>query len=132
MEPALADNLMRLIAEGAGEEDEAADAELRAQAVSSYLTLLEKPNLPDILLQACTFDLDLRCHSNQYPASLGQHLLVDARRDDEIPFLKRFLRVPNVWICTTRQKGVTPYCCFAWFETKPHSSNKIQGLSEQF
>ena len=42
---------MRLIAEGAGEEDEVADAELRAQAVSSYLTLLEKPNLPDILLQ---------------------------------------------------------------------------------
>ena len=53
VEPALADNLMRLIAEGAGEEDEAADAELRAQAVSSYLALLEKPKLPDILLQVC-------------------------------------------------------------------------------
>ena len=51
MEPALADNLMRLIAEGAGEDDEAADTELRAQAVSSYLALLEKPNLPDILLK---------------------------------------------------------------------------------
>lgn len=51
MEPALADNLMRLIAEGAGEDDESADAELRAQAVSSYLSLLEKPKLPDILLQ---------------------------------------------------------------------------------
>lgn len=51
VEPALADNLMRLIAEGAGEEDEIADAELRAQAVSSYLSLLDKAQLPDILLQ---------------------------------------------------------------------------------
>lgn len=56
MEPGLADNLMRLIAEGAGEEDEAADAELRAQAVSSYLALLEKPKLPDILLQVSVLD----------------------------------------------------------------------------
>ena len=51
VEPALADNLMRLIAEGAGDDDETADAELRAQAVSSYLSLLEKPKLPNILLQ---------------------------------------------------------------------------------
>ncbi len=51
MEPALADNLMWLIAEGAGDDDETADAELRAQAVSSYLSLLEKPKLPNILLQ---------------------------------------------------------------------------------
>lgn len=51
VEPALADNLMRLIAEGAGEDDEAADIELRAQAVDSYLKLLEDSKLPDILLQ---------------------------------------------------------------------------------
>lgn len=54
VEPQLADNLMRLIAEGAGEEDEAADRELRSQAVSSYMALLEKPKLPDILLQVST------------------------------------------------------------------------------
>ena len=58
VEPALADNLMRLIAEGAGEDDEAADTELRAQAVSSYLALLEKPRLPDILLQVRAFHKD--------------------------------------------------------------------------
>ena len=51
VEPSLADNLMRLIAEGAGEDDEAADTELRAHAVSSYMKLLEKPKLPDVLLQ---------------------------------------------------------------------------------
>ena len=50
--PALAHGLMRLVAEGAGEGDEAADAELRAQAAAAYLRLLEKPKLPDILLKA--------------------------------------------------------------------------------
>ncbi len=47
----LAHNLMRLIAEGAGEEDESADAELRTQAVDSYLELLSRPRLPSILLK---------------------------------------------------------------------------------
>lgn len=47
----LAHNLMRLIAEGAGEEDEGADAELRSQAVQSYLELLNRPRLPSILLK---------------------------------------------------------------------------------
>ena len=64
VEPALADNLMRLIAEGAGEDDESADAELRSQAVSSYLALLEKPKLPDILLQASRRCTQLPCHAN--------------------------------------------------------------------
>ncbi len=49
--PPLAHNLMRLIAEGAGEDDEVADTELRRQAVASYLALLDTPKLPDILLQ---------------------------------------------------------------------------------
>ena len=50
----MAHNLMRLVAEGAGEDDEAADAELRAQAVQSYLGLLEKPKLSAVLLQVCS------------------------------------------------------------------------------
>eukprot|EP00891_Asterochloris_glomerata_P002814 jgi/Astpho2/2814/fgenesh1_pm.00050_%23_25_t len=51
VQPALAHSLMRLIAEGAGEDNEQADAELRGQAVQSYLELLEKPKLPQVLLQ---------------------------------------------------------------------------------
>lgn len=47
----LAHNLMRLIAEGAGEDDALADTQLRRQAVDSYLALLQNPKLPDILLQ---------------------------------------------------------------------------------
>jgi AP-4 complex subunit epsilon-1 len=45
----VAQNLMRLIAEGS--DDDNADAELRLYAVSSYLNLMDKPNLPDILVQ---------------------------------------------------------------------------------
>lgn len=47
----LADNLTRLIAEGTGEEDEAADCELRGGAVEAYLELLDKPKLPRVLLK---------------------------------------------------------------------------------
>ena len=40
---------MRLIAEGTDDDD--TDAELRLDAVCSYLELLEKPHLPDILVK---------------------------------------------------------------------------------
>lgn len=49
MRKEVAHNLMRLIAEGT--EDEETDRELRMDAVSSYLALLDKPNLPDILIK---------------------------------------------------------------------------------
>ena len=40
---------MRLIAEGT--EDEDTDAELRLDAVSAYIELLDKTNIPDILVK---------------------------------------------------------------------------------
>lgn len=49
--PEVAHNLLRLIAEGSG-EDEDQDMELRRDAVDTYLDLLERPVLPDILV--CT------------------------------------------------------------------------------
>ncbi|KAI5077093.1 hypothetical protein GOP47_0006917 [Adiantum capillus-veneris] len=49
--PKVAHDLMRLIAEGAGEEDEDADSQLRSSAVESYLQILGEPKLPSILLQ---------------------------------------------------------------------------------
>ena len=45
----MANGVMRLIAEGAGQEDPASMKNLRLQAVTSYLRLLHKPNLPDVL-----------------------------------------------------------------------------------
>ena len=49
MRKEVAHNLMRLIAEGT--EDEETDNELQLDAVSSYLELLDKPHLPDILIK---------------------------------------------------------------------------------
>ena len=40
---------MRLIAEGT--DDEGTDMELRQDAVSNYIELLDKPNLPDVLIK---------------------------------------------------------------------------------
>lgn len=44
----VAHNLMRLIAEGSGEDDEDADSQLRSSAVDSYLQILGEPKLPSI------------------------------------------------------------------------------------
>ena len=54
----VAHNLMRLIAEGT--EDDDTDAELRLDAVSAYLELLDKSNLPDILVKIICW---VRCES---------------------------------------------------------------------
>lgn len=46
----MAANLTRLIAEGGGEGDEDADRAMRADIVASYLDLLPRPKLSDVLL----------------------------------------------------------------------------------
>lgn len=53
VKPEVAHNLMQLIAEGSG-EDEEADVALRRDAVDSYLDLLETPAVPDqVRVSAC-------------------------------------------------------------------------------
>ncbi|GKV10504.1 hypothetical protein SLEP1_g21853 [Rubroshorea leprosula] len=47
----VAHNLMRLIAEGFGEDDDTADSQLRSSAVESYLHILSEPKLPSVFLQ---------------------------------------------------------------------------------
>ncbi|KAK8614320.1 hypothetical protein V6N13_122681 [Hibiscus sabdariffa] len=47
----VAHNLMRLIAEGFGEDDDTADSQLRSSAVDSYLHILSEPKLPSVFLQ---------------------------------------------------------------------------------
>ncbi|KAJ8755347.1 hypothetical protein K2173_019145 [Erythroxylum novogranatense] len=47
----VAHNLMRLIAEGFGEDDESADSQLRSSAVESYLRIIGEPKLPSLFLQ---------------------------------------------------------------------------------
>ncbi|XWS62283.1 hypothetical protein CRYUN_Cryun07bG0196900 [Craigia yunnanensis] len=47
----VAHNLVRLIAEGFGEDDDTADSQLRSSAVESYLRILGEPKLPSVFLQ---------------------------------------------------------------------------------
>nr|GMD94408.1 AP-4 complex subunit epsilon [Ipomoea batatas] len=47
----VAHNLMRLIAEGFGEDDNSADSLLRSSAVESYLRIMGEPKLPSAFLQ---------------------------------------------------------------------------------
>ncbi|XP_010247394.1 PREDICTED: AP-4 complex subunit epsilon [Nelumbo nucifera] len=47
----VAHNLMRLIAEGFGDDDEGTDNQLRSSAVESYLRILSEPKLPSMFLQ---------------------------------------------------------------------------------
>ncbi|XP_028092742.1 AP-4 complex subunit epsilon-like [Camellia sinensis] len=47
----VAHNLMRLIAEGFGEDDDTADSQLRSSAVESYLHIIGEPKLPSAFLQ---------------------------------------------------------------------------------
>ncbi|CAM9897356.1 unnamed protein product [Scytosiphon promiscuus] len=56
VKPEVAHNLMQLIAEGSG-EDEEADVALRRDAVDSYLDLLETPAVPDQLMQVMAWVL---------------------------------------------------------------------------
>ncbi|XP_008231757.1 PREDICTED: AP-4 complex subunit epsilon [Prunus mume] len=47
----VAHNLMKLIAEGFGEDDDSADSQLRSSAVESYLRIIGEPKLPSVFLQ---------------------------------------------------------------------------------
>ncbi|CAM6082363.1 unnamed protein product [Calypogeia fissa] len=67
----VAHDLMRLIAEGAGEEDEDADSQLRSSAVESYLQLLAEPKLPSILLQVICWVL------GEYSTADGSQSAID-------------------------------------------------------
>ena len=58
--PAMAANLTRLIAEGSGQGDAASDAGMRSEVVASYLDLLQRPKLSDVLLTVCTPPADIK------------------------------------------------------------------------
>lgn len=47
----VAHNLMKLIAEGFGEDDDTADSQLRSSAVESYMRIIGEPKLPSTFLQ---------------------------------------------------------------------------------
>ncbi|KAG7955601.1 hypothetical protein I3843_11G080700 [Carya illinoinensis] len=83
----VAHNLMRLIAEGFGEEDDAADSQLRSSAVESYLRIIGEPKLPSLFLQVICWVLgEYGTADGKYSASYITGKLCDvaeAYSDDE-------------------------------------------------
>lgn len=63
----VAHNLMRLIAEGFGEDDDAAYSQLRSSAVESYLRIIGEPKLPSVFLQVICWVL------GEYGTADGKH-----------------------------------------------------------
>ncbi|CAM6067449.1 unnamed protein product [Sphagnum tenellum] len=65
--PKVAHNLMHLLAEGAGEDDEDADSLLQSSVLESYLHVLKEPKLPSVLLQVICWVL------GEYGTPYGTH-----------------------------------------------------------
>lgn len=66
----VAHNLMRLIAEGFGEDDDNADSQLRSSAVESYLRIIAEPKLPSVFLQViCWVSGEYGTADGKYSAS---------------------------------------------------------------
>ncbi|KAL5063521.1 hypothetical protein RYX36_025258 [Vicia faba] len=63
----VAHNLMRLIAEGFGEDDDAAYSQLRSSAVESYLRIIGEPKLPSGFLQVICWVI------GEYGTADGKH-----------------------------------------------------------
>ncbi|GMH53819.1 hypothetical protein TrRE_jg1324, partial [Triparma retinervis] len=57
VDPEIAQNLMALLAEGAGDDDEDEDTAMRISAVATFADLLDQPRMPPILLQTMAWSL---------------------------------------------------------------------------
>lgn len=74
IKPEVAKNLMRLIAEGSGGDDDDLDLSTRIEVVESFLALTEKPQLPNILLQVVCWVM------GEYGYVLGAERLPDVEQ----------------------------------------------------
>ncbi|KAF9606195.1 hypothetical protein IFM89_023650 [Coptis chinensis] len=84
----VAHNLMRLIAEGFGEDDNGEDSQLRSSAVESYLRIIGEPKLPSAFLQVICWVLgEYGTADEKYTASYITGKLcdvADAHSSDDI------------------------------------------------
>ncbi|OIW10789.1 hypothetical protein TanjilG_27735 [Lupinus angustifolius] len=75
----VAHNLMRLIAEGFGEGDDAAYSQLRSSAVESYLRIVGEPKLPSVFLQACTISALMKIYAFEVAAGRKVDMLPECQ-----------------------------------------------------
>mmetsp|Transcript_47898 Transcript_47898/g.89251 ORF Transcript_47898/g.89251 Transcript_47898/m.89251 type:complete len:978 (-) Transcript_47898:454-3387(-) len=105
----VAHNLMRLIAEGAGDEDADADHELRVSAVESYMELLKKPKLPEVLLKIICWVLGeygLLCPNSSGPQLVTTLVDVVERQATASATLKAYVLSAITKVCAQAKIGV--------------------------
>ncbi|KAL2548128.1 AP-4 complex subunit epsilon [Forsythia ovata] len=113
----VAHNLMRLIAEGFGEDDDTADSQLRSSAVESYLHIIGEPKLPSAFLQVICWILgEYGTADGKYSASYISGRLCDvaeAHSTDDIVKAYAVTALGKIYsfeIAAGRKAEVLPEC----------------------
>ncbi|KAL0695416.1 hypothetical protein Bca4012_062596 [Brassica carinata] len=113
----VAHNLMRLIAEGFGEDDDDADNKLRLSAVESYLQIISEPKLPSLFLQVISWVLgEYGTADGKYSASYISGKLcdvADAYSSDETVkgyAVSALMKIYAFEIACGRKVDVLPEC----------------------
>ncbi|WZZ16621.1 hypothetical protein YC2023_109710 [Brassica napus] len=113
----VAHNLMRLIAEGFGEDDDDADNKLRLSAVESYLQIISEPKLPSLFLQVISWVLgEYGTADGKYSASYISGKLcdvADAYSSDETVkgyAVTALMKIYAFEIASWRKVDVLPEC----------------------
>ncbi|KAL0447645.1 UNVERIFIED_CONTAM: AP-4 complex subunit epsilon [Sesamum latifolium] len=113
----VAHNLMRLIAEGFGEDDDTVDSQLRSSAVESYLRIMGEPKLPSAFLQVICWVLgEYGTADGKYSASYITGKLCDvaeAHSTDDI--IKAYavtalMKIYSFEIAAGRKVDILPEC----------------------
>ncbi|THU56064.1 hypothetical protein C4D60_Mb11t13330 [Musa balbisiana] len=129
----VAHNLMRLIAEGFGEDDEGAESQLRSSAVDSYLRILAEPKLPSLFLQVICWVLgEYGTADGKYPAAYIIGKLCDVTEallcDDTVKAyaISAILKICAFEIAEGRRVEMLPECQSLIDESSTSHSTDLQ------
>lgn len=113
----VAHNLMKLIAEGFGEDDDTADSQLRSSAVESYIRIMGEPKLPSAFLQVICWVLgEYGTADGKYSASYITGKLCDvAEAHPEEDTVKAYavtgiMKIYSFEIAAGRTVDILPEC----------------------
>ncbi|KAL6985573.1 hypothetical protein U1Q18_018949 [Sarracenia purpurea var. burkii] len=113
----VAHNLMRLIAEGFGEDDDTADTQLRSSAVGSYLRIIGEPKLPSAFLHVICWVLgEYGTADGKYSASYITGKLCDVAEahssDDTVKAyaVTALMKIYAFEVAAGRKVGMLPEC----------------------
>ncbi|KAK1430733.1 hypothetical protein QVD17_13686 [Tagetes erecta] len=137
--PKVAHNLMRLIAEGFGEDDDTADSQLRLSAVESYLKIVDEPKLPSAFLQVICWVLgEYGTADGKYSASYISGKLCDvaeAHSTDDIVkgyAVTALMKVYCFERAAGRKTSLLPECQSLLEELSASHSSDLQQRAYEF